>query len=600
MTRDKAFTLIGILLALFLGALDQTIVATALPEIVRDLEGLSRYAWVATAYLLASTVLVPIYGKLADMYSKKAIELTSVGLFLSGSFLCGIAGEFGPLPLLGDGMNQLIAFRALQGLGGAGLFSMAFIVIADLFPPRERGKYQGLVGATFGVASILGPWIGGLLTDYGGGIVPGVEGWRWVFYVNVPFGALAVWFLLTRMPPLPPTADREPLDYLSAGFMVLGLVPLILGLQLDKTLFPWAGATTLSLFAAAALFLTLFTVRSVRSSNPILAMELFRNRVFSTSNAALFFLGAVFLGTVIFLPLFMVQVLGVSATRAGVSLIPLSIGAVAGSVASGQLASRLGRYRVLMLAGGVVLALGIYLLSSMPSDISYARVTLYMVIVGLGVGPSLPLYTLAIQNAVKLERVGQATSASQFFRQIGGTVGAAVLGTVLATTLASSFGDVGAGPATGFDASAFSGELRSGGDVAILIGDAFEARYDAIAAAIESGDATSVDAALAGLPLPAAAQAPVRSAARAALDSEAAASAFLAQLRSRLQSTADAAVAQVESALREGTATAISRIFAVLLVATGIGWILTWFVPALELRQTQDLDPPPAAAPDSA
>jgi MFS family permease len=197
--RDKVLAMIGVLLAMFLGALDQTIVSTALPKIVEDLQGLERYAWVATAYLLVSTALVPIYGKLADMYSKKSIELWSVSLFLIGSILCGLAGEFGPLPLLGDGMNQLIIFRALQGLGGAGLFSMAFIIVADLFPPNVRGKYQGFIGATFGVASVLGPWIGGLLTDYGGSIIPGIAGWRWVFYVNIPFGILALWFMI----PLP-------------------------------------------------------------------------------------------------------------------------------------------------------------------------------------------------------------------------------------------------------------------------------------------------------------------------------------------------------------------------------------------------------------
>ena len=179
--RDKTLTLVGILLALFLGALDQTIVSTALPKIVEDLKGLDRFAWVATSYLLASTVLVPVYGKLADMYSRKSIELVAIGLFLAGSFLCGLAGEFGTLPILGDGMTQLIIFRALQGLGGAGLFSLAFIIIADLYPPSVRGRYQGFVGATFGIASVVGPWVGGLLTDFGGNIIPGIEGWRWVF-----------------------------------------------------------------------------------------------------------------------------------------------------------------------------------------------------------------------------------------------------------------------------------------------------------------------------------------------------------------------------------------------------------------------------------
>lgn len=209
--RDRVYTLAGILLALFLGALDQTIVPTALPKIAEDLRGLDRFTWVATAYLLASTVLVPIYGKLADTYPRKIIELIAISIFLRGSFLCGLSGEFGGLPLLGDGMTQLILFRALQGVGGAGLFSLAFTIIADLFPPNVRGRYQGLLGATFGIAGVVGPWVGGLLTDYGSNIIPGIEGWRWVFYVNVPFGALALWFIIRRMPQLQPGGSGHPL-----------------------------------------------------------------------------------------------------------------------------------------------------------------------------------------------------------------------------------------------------------------------------------------------------------------------------------------------------------------------------------------------------
>ncbi len=457
-SRDRTLILVGILLALFLGALDQTIVATALPRIVEDLNGIKRYAWVATAYLLASTALVPIYGKLADTVSRKSIEIFSVSTFLLGSFLSGLAGEFGKLPILGDGMSQLIIMRGLQGIGGAGLFSMAFIIIADLFPPNVRGRYQGLVGATFGIASVIGPWLGGLLTDYAGGIIPGVAGWRWVFYVNVPTGAIALWFLLRRMPPLKPSADHKPMDILGAALLVLGLVPIVLALQLDKTTYPWGGVVTLGLLIGGTALLVGFVLRSLRSANPILDLSLFRNRVFSTSNLALFFLGAAFLSLIIFLPLFMVNVVGVSATRAGISLIPLSLGLVFGAVVSGQLVSAMGRYRLLMLIGAAILFVGILLLSRMGPDVPYWRVTVYMVIAGLGVGPSMPLYTLAIQNAVDVRRVGQATSASQFFRQIGGTVGAAVMGTVLATSLTASFSAMQA-PA-GMDASSFGAGAR--------------------------------------------------------------------------------------------------------------------------------------------
>ena len=436
MNQETKFTLIGILLALFLGALDQTIVATALPRIVEDLNGLSRYAWVATSYLVASTALVPIYGKLADMYSRKTIELVAVGFFLTGSFLCGLAGEFGPLPLLGDGMSQLIIFRAVQGIGGAGLFAMAFIIIADLFPPAERGKYQGFVGAVFGIASVLGPWVGGLLTDHGGELVPGVAGWRWVFYVNVPFGALALWFIIRRMPLLLPKGEKQPLNYGSALLLIGGLVPLVLALQMDKTVYAWGSWVTLSLVALGLGCLSLFSYRSLHSANPILDFGLFKNKVFRFANVALFFLGAAFFSIIIFLPLYMVNVVGVSATRAGVALIPLSMGLVTGSVVSGQLVSRFGHYRRWMLGGLALLSVGVVLLYLMTPEVSYWTVVAYMLVCGLGIGPSLPLYTLAIQNAVDGRRIGQATSASQFFRQIGGALGAALMGTLLASSLA--------------------------------------------------------------------------------------------------------------------------------------------------------------------
>ncbi|WP_455382123.1 MDR family MFS transporter [Salinispira pacifica] len=434
----QIYTLIGIMLALFLGALDQTIVSTALPKIVADLNGLGRYAWVATAYLLSSTLLVPIYGKLADNHNRKTIELSAIGIFLAGSFLCGAAGELGRIPFLGDAMTQLVIFRGLQGIGGAGLFAMAFIIIADLFPPAERGKYQGVVGSVFGVASVIGPLVGGFLTDYATGWIPGVAGWRWVFYVNLPFGIIALAFIVRKMPRLEPRGERTGLNYLSALLMIAAFVPLILALQLDKSQFPWGGAVTLGLLAGFVVMFVLFLYHSRVDPNPILDLALFRNRVFTSANLALFFFGAGFLSTVIFLPLFMVNVLGVSATSAGVSIIPLSAGVVIGSFTAGQLVSRFGHYRRFMLAGGVTFLVGAILLSTMNVQTRYPIVMVYMIICGIGIGPTMPLFPLAIQNAVPVQKIGQATSSSQFFRQIGGTVGTAIMGTVLATTLAAA------------------------------------------------------------------------------------------------------------------------------------------------------------------
>lgn len=500
--RDRTLILAGILLALFLAALDQTIVSTALPRIVEDLEGVSRYAWVATAYLLASTALVPVYGKLADTYPRKHVELGAVVLFLSGSMLCGLAGEFGDLPLVGDGMNQLILFRAVQGAGGAGLIAMTFIVIADLFPPADRGRYQGLVGGTWGIASVLGPLIGGLLTDHAGGIIPGVAGWRWVFYVNMPIGALALRFIIKRMPRLEPAGDHGPPDLVSAVLLLGGLTPLILSLQLDKRAFPWLpgvipGAdpgrwqswVTVGLFVASLGVLWGFIARSRRVASPIIDLKLFDNDVFRRANASAFFFGASFMSVVIFLPLFLVNVLDVSATRAGVALIPFSMGLVFGSTMAGQAASRFGHLRNQILGGGLLMLVASVLLSRMDADIGYWTVTFYMVLCGLGMGPSLPLFTLAIQNAVDVRRVGQATSAAQFFRQIGGTVGAAVMGTVLGATLGVSFAAmelpavVSGGPDVSVERLASTG----GVELPSRIREAYEAR--AMAAPVGRRDA---------------------------------------------------------------------------------------------------------------
>ena len=590
--RDRVYTLVGILLALFLGALDQTIVSTALPKIAEDLRGLDRFTWVATAYLLASTVLVPIYGKLADTYPRKIIELIAISIFLAGSFLCGLSGEFGSLPLLGDGMTQLILFRALQGVGGAGLFSLAFIIIADLFPPNVRGRYQGLLGATFGIASVVGPWVGGLLTDYGSNIIPGIEGWRWVFYVNVPFGALALWFIVRRMPQLQPGGERAPLDGLSAVFLVLGLVPLVLGLQLDKNNFPWAGTVTLSLLGTSLIFLTLFVLRSLVSSNPILDMGLFQDRVFSLSNLAVLLLGAAFLATIIFLPLYMVNVVGVSATRAGVSLIPLSLGLVFGAIVAGQLVSSFGRYRLLMLIGGAILFVGLWLLSSMTAEVPYWRVTLYMVICGLGIGPSLPLYTLAIQNAVEVQKLGQATSTVQFFRQIGGTVGAAVMGTVFATSLATSFDSFSAAGVVPGEVILFNSEelaATGGADVGARIRTSFETQFEAVSAAVRAGDEVALRRALEASPMPALAQTPALQQDRQIQGDPDRMAAFLEQQRALFDQEAANLIESITGQIREAFNAAITLIFRYLIWVVIAGWLVTIPIPVLSLRTTNDV-----------
>ncbi len=490
--KDRTVVYAAVLMALFLAALDQTIVSTALPKMVEDLAGVDRYAWVATAYLLASTALALVYGKLADTYPRKHVTLGAVGLFLCGSFLCGLAGEFGTLPLLGDGMSQLVLFRALQGAGGGGLFAMTFIVIADLYTPVERGKYQGFVGAVFGIASVLGPLIGGLLTDHAGGWLPGVEGWRWVFYVNMPIGLVALWFIVRRMPRLDPPGDRRPPDLVTGLLLLGGLIPFIMGLQIDKRRYPWlpgfgagedpsslADWMTPGLLVLGVAVLMLFVRRSRVSESPVLDLRLFENEVFRTANAATFFFGASFMSVTIFLPLFLVNVMGVSATRAGAALIPFSLGLVVSATLAGQVVARIG-YRRQVVAGSLVFLVSVVLLATMGADVTYGQVTLYMVMAGVGVGPAMPLFTLAIQNAVDVRFIGQATSASQFFRQTGATVGAALMGAVLATTLGVAFAAVELPPGVATEPGATAeGFVATGGtELPAMIHDAYRLRAD--------------------------------------------------------------------------------------------------------------------------
>jgi len=459
--KNRTYTVVGIALAMFLGALDQTIVSTALPRIVSELGGLERYTWVTTVYLLISTLLVPLYGKLSDIMNRKTLELWSVAVFLVGSALCGTAGDWDALAFLGDGMTQLIIFRGIQGLGGAGLFALAFIIISDLYPPRDRGKIGGVFGAVFGLSSVLGPLIGGFLTDNAGAWLPPVEGWRWVFYVNLPIGAVALWFITTRMPRLHAHDKSHQLDFVSAGLMMAAFFPLILGLQLDKTQHAWTSPEVLGLLIGGLVVLGLWVGHSLYGSkHPILDLRLFKNPVFTTGVIASFFFGSAFLSILIFLPLYMVNVQGVSATAAGASVIPLTLGIVLGAGMGGPIATKLGKYKALLVVGSLVALLGGLLMTFFAADTSYWLIFVAMVVTGIGFGPAQSLYSVAIQNAVPVRELGQATSFSQFSRQIGSTVGAAVAGALFSAAIATAFAAEMGTNVSGHQIS--SGELRQG------------------------------------------------------------------------------------------------------------------------------------------
>jgi EmrB/QacA subfamily drug resistance transporter len=426
----KRLILIGTLLGLFLAALDQTIVSTAMPRIAQDLDGLNLYAWVTTIYLLASTAMVPIYGKLSDIYGRKPILMFGIVVFLLGSALCGMAGEpwFGNA--FGGGMMQLIVFRGLQGFGGAALTSVAFAIIADIFAPADRGRYQGLFGAVFGIASVIGPLLGGFLTDN--------VSWRWVFYVNLPIGLIAMYFIYSKMPRLA-SGLKPKIDYIGAILVIVFSVPLLLGLTFGSDgNYGWTSPRVLGLFATSIVALIAFLFVESRHESPILPLTLFKNPTFAWGVLARFFIGAAFLGAILFLSLYLVNVQGVSATKAGTATIPLTMGLIFGAVMSGQLASRLGYYKVLIIIGLCLMMGGFFLLSTLNADTPYARVILYMIVLGLGIGPALPLFNLAIQNAVKPWEIGVATSSGQFFQQMGSTIGTAVFGAILTGSLAPS------------------------------------------------------------------------------------------------------------------------------------------------------------------
>ncbi len=546
---------ISILLALFLAALDQTIVATALPSMIEDLAGVERYAWVATSYLLASTSLALVYGKLADTYSRKIVTLCAIVLFLGGSMLCGLAGEFGDLPLIGDGMSQLVLFRGIQGAGGGGLFAMTFIVIADLFTPAERGKYQGFVGAVFGIASVLGPLVGGLLTDHAGGLIPGVEGWRWVFYVNVPVGGLVLWVIIRRMPRLDPPKGAVKPDLIGAALLLGGLIPATLALQLDKRNYPWLPGLetnttlgsweswlTICLIITGCSLLAAFVRRSRIAPGPILEMRLFADPVFRRANASTFFFGASLMSVSLFLPLFLVNVLGVSATQAGAALIPFSLGIVFSATLAGQIVNRVG-YRPQIVLGSLIFISATSLLATMGPEVPYSRVAIFTVMCGLGVGPAMPLFTLAVQNAADVRFIGQVTSASLFFRQIGATVGAALMGSLLGTTLWVAFSAIDM-PIEVIDRGIVAEEFVSSGGAELP--NLVRATYQSIAATE-----------------------PVAEAALIMVEGERVAE-------------------EVAEAVKAAFALATTRIYWLATIMTALGGILAIRIPELPLRTTHD------------
>lgn len=430
--REVRMVMTGLFLAMALAALDQTIVATALTTIVADLEGSSHLSWVVTAYLLTSTASAPLYGKLGDLYGRKRIFLFAIAVFLIGSWLCGIANS----------MPELIAFRAVQGLGAGGLFTLITAIIGDVVPPRDRGKYQSYFGAVWGSASVIGPVLGGFLTDS--------WNWRWVFYVNVPIGIVAVAFVATKLH-LPKRTTRHRIDYLGALLLTNGVVCALLalvwggghptqhvhGVEIPFTGYPWLSLQILGLAGLSLLFFGLFMLQERRHTEPILPLELFRDRVFTVSVLMSFLTGAAMFGAIIYLPQFLQIVKGYSPTESGLLMFPVQLGIMLTITYSGKRISKTGRYRLFPLVGWTLLVLSFFLFSTLTTMQDPWLLALYMLIAGAGMGLIMQISVIAVQNSVPFRHLGAATSAVLFFRTLGASVGTAGFGTVVNSVLRS-------------------------------------------------------------------------------------------------------------------------------------------------------------------
>ena len=414
--RAKLEILGAILLALFLFALDQTVVGTALPRIVTDLNGNDLYTWAVTVYLLTATISGPIYGKLSDLFGRRPIVIWAVGLFLVSSVFAGLSQQ----------MWQLILFRGLQGLGGGAVFPIALAVVADLYTPAERGKYLGLFGAVFGVASLVGPGIGGFITD--------TFSWHWIFFVNVPVALISLIVLWRLLPPIRRPEAARHIDYLGTVVFALAIAPFLIGLT-NKQSGDWTDPAVGGLIAVGLAFGALFVFIESRVPEPIVPLALFRIRAFTISVAAMFLAAFGFFTAVIFLPRWFQTVAGASATESGYNLLPLLAGLIVSAIASGQIVARTGRYKVLMFGSLLLLGLGLWLLTGLRSETDRPVLWLWMVLAGLGIGPSFAVFTLVVQNTVSPDRIGVATGSLTFFQQIGGTVGLTVASTLFASRL---------------------------------------------------------------------------------------------------------------------------------------------------------------------
>ena len=422
--RQTVLTMAGVMLGIFLASLDQTIVGTALPRIVADLGGFDRFTWITSAYIVASTTVVPIVGRLSDLYGRKAFYVAAAVVFLVGSALAGLSQT----------MDQLIAFRAIQGIGGGALMSLAFVAVGDLFPPADRGKYQGFVAGVFGMSSVIGPTLGGFITD--------TLSWNWIFYINMPLGLPILFLLVKFFPNVRPAAVSRQIDFAGMAALVVAIVSLLLALSWADVQYEWLSIQIVGLLTLAAVSAAALILIEMRAADPIMPLTIYRNRVVSLAMFAIACTGFGMFGTIVFIPLYFQGVLGTSATSSGSFLTPMMLGIVVGAAISGQALSRLGgHYRLQGLIGIAAMGAGTFLVSTMSTTTSFGTAVSYIVVLGFGLGITFPSFTIAVQNAVPHSLLGAATSATQFYRSVGGAMGLAVLGSLMASRFTSGLSE---------------------------------------------------------------------------------------------------------------------------------------------------------------
>ncbi len=417
--RQLLLLLSGLMCALLLAALDQTIVGTAMPTIVREFHSIEHYAWVVTAYLLASTASTPLYGKVSDLYGRRPVLLFAIGTFLVGSALAGASPN----------MTWLIVTRGIQGLGAGGLMTLAFTIVSDVGTPRERAKYQGLFGAVWGLASVAGPPIGGYFAEHD---------WHWIFYINIPVGVVALLVCLRVLRLVPHQRRDHTIDWWGAALLVAGVCCILLGLSWGGNQFAWASPQILGLFLAGTALAVAFVAVQARATEPVLPLRLFRRRTFSIANAAAFILGFAMFGSIIYVPLYLQIVKSASPSESGMLMLPMMAGIIVTSIVSGRLISRIGRYKWFTVAGTSVLTVGLVLFTLLDADSPLWQTFSFMVVIGVGLGLAMQPLILAVQNGLELRDLGAGTSASTFFRSLGGSLGVAALGAVMANRLAGT------------------------------------------------------------------------------------------------------------------------------------------------------------------